>query len=90
MSQKHNPAVISGVTLLGVADAARRLDVTADWVRKLCRRGSLPGAALVGQTWVIPQEALDEFQRRGPLPRGRPSKARRQPPRTEQGTRVLR
>jgi len=49
---------------LTVAEAARWLGISADWVRKLCDRGDLPHRR-IGPGWrLIPETALKEYAQR--------------------------
>jgi excisionase family DNA binding protein len=46
-----------------VAQAARQLGLSADWVRKLCDRGDLPHRR-IGPGWrLISREAVEEYAR---------------------------
>lgn len=54
-------AVVDGAHV-GTADAARRLGVSASYVRQLIAAGELPGVR-VGRAWRIPEAALEQAAR---------------------------
>ena len=43
---------------LTTRDAAARLGVKADTVKRWCQQGKLPGAVRQGRDWMIPESAL--------------------------------
>lgn len=43
---------------LSTDQAATRLGCTQGWVRKLARRGGIPGAIKQGRDWWIPSETV--------------------------------
>ena len=45
------------MAFLTVAEAARRWDVSERTVRGYCSDGRIPGAELIGKTWVIPEDS---------------------------------
>ncbi len=53
--------------MLTSTDVAARYDVTRTTVRRWCELGLLPGAEKVGvgmrATWLIPEKALEGFER---------------------------
>ncbi len=51
---------------IDVATAAKQLGVDVSRVRVLCRERRIPGARLVGRTWMIPQEFKVTPGTRGP------------------------
>jgi len=57
--------------LLSAPEAAAALNCHPSLVRRYCQQGRLPGAFKIGNRWVIPRDALDQF---ASLPRkvGRP------------------
>jgi excisionase family DNA binding protein len=54
---------------LGTREIAERYGRTVATAARWCREGRLPGAFLVGRTWVIPSAALEGFE---PPEPGRP------------------
>ena len=62
-------------TLLSVAQAAERLDLSPSLIRRYCRQGRL--GVRVGGRWVIPSDHLEQFvkePRSIGYPKGRPRK----------------
>ena len=53
--------------VLTVEQAAERLKVTPDWVRKLCRSGRLQSDRF-GNLWTISSDVLNEFAQRDTKP----------------------
>jgi excisionase family DNA binding protein len=47
-------------SFLDVRQAAARLAMSPEMVRRKCRQGRLRGAWRVGRTWLIPVEAIEE------------------------------
>jgi excisionase family DNA binding protein len=45
-------------------EAARVLRCSAANVRKMCRRGRLPGAVRVGRDWFVPRSAIEQAKER--------------------------
>lgn len=91
MSGNTTTTEIDGHRLLDVTQAAERLKVTQDMVRKFCQRGLIPGTQKFGPMWLIPEWGLAEFAAR-PRIKGRPRKdpqdARGETPRRRRGTRA--
>lgn len=56
--------------LLTTAQAARKLGLAAETVRRHCQIGNIR-AQLVGKSWVMAPDALAEFQRKQQEPRAR-------------------
>jgi len=52
--------------MLTTDEAAARLGVTADRVRMLCRQRRIPGAKLIGRTWMLPDRFAVTPGTRGP------------------------
>ncbi|MDR7554123.1 MAG: helix-turn-helix domain-containing protein [Armatimonadota bacterium] len=52
--------------LLTAQEAARRLGVSVQYVRRLLRRGAMPGVR-VGRVWAVPQAGVDSFRSRTAL-----------------------
>jgi hypothetical protein len=52
---------------IDAADAARRLGVDPSRVRVLCRQRRIPGARLIGRTWMIPEKFEVTPGTRGPV-----------------------
>ena len=46
--------------LINTAEAAQRLGISEDWIRKLCAQGRIPGAKKIGRDWLIPVGARIE------------------------------
>jgi len=57
--------------LLTVTDIAERYDVATSTVRRWCQRGLMPGAKRISRMWLVPVDALENFER---PPMGRPPK----------------
>ena len=51
---------------ISTADAARRLGVTQERVRQLCKQRRIPGARLVGRAWRLPIDFVIREGKRGP------------------------
>lgn len=43
------------------SQASRVMKLTRQHIAHLCRKGELPGAALVGHTWLIPFDAVENY-----------------------------
>ena len=52
--------------LWSVSEAAKELGVDRTRANILCRQGRFAGAAKIGRNWVIPREAVENFQRLKP------------------------
>ncbi|MGH8713385.1 MAG: helix-turn-helix domain-containing protein [Casimicrobiaceae bacterium] len=56
--------------LITSADAARKLRVSLVRVQALCRQRRIPGARLIGRTWMLPADFTVTPGTRGPKLRG--------------------
>lgn len=56
-----------GSEYVSVSEAAELLDLKRNRIGVLCREGRFPGAEKVGNTWIIPREAVLNHK---PLPPG--------------------
>jgi hypothetical protein len=52
--------------LITSADAAAKLGVTLVRVQALCRQRRIPGARLIGRTWMLPADFVVTPGERGP------------------------
>jgi excisionase family DNA binding protein len=52
-------AVPTDRTFLTAEQAAREAGCSSAWIRRLLKRGDLPGIQMGGWTWVIDKEDLD-------------------------------
>ena len=57
------------IQLLGIPQAAERLNLSTSIVRRYCRQGRLGGK--VGGRWVVPSDQLEQFVKE-PRPTGYP------------------
>lgn len=53
--------------LVTVSQAAEMSKYSAKHIRHLCATGKIEGAVMMGKTWVLPLDALDDYK---PGPRG--------------------
>lgn len=60
----HSEAMADG-ELLTVEQAAEKLKMHPDTIRRLLRDGQLPGIKLGKRQWRIPSKALDDYIQRG-------------------------
>ena len=51
------------MSLLSVSEAAQKLGISEQWVRKLLRRQELKGSRVGSKLWVIDEADLDEYMR---------------------------
>ena len=74
-------AILTNIDLLTAEQAAIEAGCTATWIRRLLRRGDLPGCQIRGGTWLV--EMKDIVALRGTLTtravskRDKPQKARK-------------
>ncbi len=57
-----------------VDTVVQRTNLSAGWIRRLARRGDIPGAQKLGRDWVIPATWIPS-----PRPMGRPRRKQSQP-----------
>lgn len=47
-------------------DASQKLNIDRSYILALCRQGRFAGAEKIGNYWVIPREAVENFKRLPP------------------------